>query len=79
METSRQNKKEERKKFGFYENISDTKRSKRLLSRVKVHVIANSCKSVEFFAGFYLLMYCWRKTQSLVFLQYEFQAFLLFW
>ena len=44
----------------------------------KVHVIANCCKSMKFFASFFLLLR-WYKNQSLVLFQNEFRAVLLFW
>ena len=40
--------KEERRKLGYYKSVKFT------TSFVNVHVIANSCKSVTFFASFFL-------------------------
>ena len=48
----------ERRKSGYYKSGNFT------ASFVKVHAIANSCRSVTFFANFFI---CWYKSQSFVF------------
>ena len=58
-------------KRGYYKSVNFT------ASFVEVYVIASSCKSVTFFASFFLLM-CWYESESFVFSQDEFQAVLLF-